>query len=91
MVSFKCDLPGRKKIKAIGDGEVSLRYHLKLKGVYCCQHCFAVKFFALAMDGKIRRTHFLYIYFYDINMDINFYRQQMLLLNSLYFLRSHCY
>ena len=43
------------------------------------------------MDGKITRTRFLYTYFYDINMDINFYRQQMLLLNSLYFLRSHCY
>ena len=52
---------------------------------------FAVKFFALTMDGKITRTRFLYTYFYDINMDINFYRQQMLLLNSLYFLRSHCY
>jgi len=64
---------------------------IELNGVYCCRHCFAVKFFALTMDGKITRTHFLYTYFYDINMDMNFYRQQMLLLNSLYFLRSHFY
>ena len=41
------------------------------------------------MDGKITHTRFLYSYFYDINMDINFYGQQMLLFNSLYFLRSH--
>ena len=64
---------------------------IKLKGVYSCQHCFPVKFFALTMDGKITRTRFLYSYFYDINMDINFYGQQMLLFNSLYFLRFHFY
>ena len=43
------------------------------------------------MDGKITRTRFLYSYFYDINMDISFYGQQMLLFNSLYFLRFHFY
>ena len=32
---------------------------IELKGVYCCQHCFQVKFFALTMDGNITRTRFL--------------------------------
>ena len=32
---------------------------IELKGVYCCQHCFQVKFFALTMDGNITHTRFL--------------------------------
>ena len=43
------------------------------------------------MDGKITRTRFLYTYFYDINMDMTFYGQQMLILNSLHFPRFHFY
>ena len=64
---------------------------VELKGDYCCRHCFRVKFFALTMDGKITRTRFLYNYIYDRNMDMNFYGQQMLLLNSLYFPRFQFY
>ena len=37
------------------------------------------------MDGNITRTRFLYTYFYDINMDMDFYGQYMLLVNLLYF------
>ena len=32
---------------------------IELKGVYCCQHRFRVKFFALTMDGNITHTRFL--------------------------------
>ena len=65
---------------------------IELKGVCCCQHCFAVKFFwDLPWMEKLRVPVFQYTYFYDINMDMNFSGRQMLLLNSLYFLCSHFY
>ena len=60
---------------------------VELTGDCCCRHCFRVKFFALTMDGKITSSRFLY----DRNMDMNFYGQQMLLLNSLYFPRFQFY
>ena len=47
-------------------------------------------FLHLPWMEKLRAPVF-YTPIFDINVDINFYRQQMLLLNSLYFLRSHCY
>ena len=37
------------------------------------------------MDGKITRTRFLYSYFYNINMDINFYGQQCYSIHCIFY------